>query len=102
MLFSSTQIFHYDHPSAEILHEDFSDRLEWQGTRDSDIQIGAIYIQNVTYNDSGTYQCTFHRTLLLALADEHVTVEKEVELSVVAKGKVGCSYLSAVGKDTFR
>ncbi|KAG7216806.1 hypothetical protein INR49_001460 [Caranx melampygus] len=79
-----THIFHYDHPSAEILHENFSDRLEWQGTQHSDIQIGAIYIHNVTYNDSGTYQCTFHRTLLLELGDEHVTVEKEVELSVVA------------------
>lgn len=51
-------------------------------------------MHNVTYNDSGTYHCTFHRTLLLELGDEHVTVEKEVELSVVAVGKV--VYLSAV------
>ncbi|XP_071324647.1 sodium channel regulatory subunit beta-1 isoform X1 [Trachinotus anak] len=77
-------IFHYDHPSAEILHEDFSNRLEWHGTQDRDIQIGAIYIHNVTFNDTGTYQCTFRRTLFLELADMHVIVEKEVELSVVA------------------
>ncbi|XP_040899328.1 sodium channel subunit beta-1 [Toxotes jaculatrix] len=77
-------IFHYDHPSAEILDEDFSNRLEWHGTQNSDIQTGAIYMLNVTFNDTGTYRCTFHRTLFLALSDELVTVEKDVELSVVA------------------
>ncbi|XP_015245483.1 sodium channel subunit beta-1 [Cyprinodon tularosa] len=77
-------IFHYDHPSATVLHQDFSDRLSWLGTLDEDVQIGAVYIQNVTFNDSGTYRCTFHRTLLLALQPEHVVVEKEVELTVVA------------------
>ncbi|XP_076593076.1 sodium channel regulatory subunit beta-1 [Chaetodon auriga] len=76
-------IFHYDHPSADILHEDFSDRLEWYGTPDSDIQTGAIYIHNITFNDTGTYRCTIHRTLFLSLYDEHVFVKKEVELSVV-------------------
>ncbi|XP_071376452.1 sodium channel regulatory subunit beta-1 [Centroberyx affinis] len=76
-------IFHYEHPDAYILHEDFGSRLEWRGTRDADIQIGAVYIQNVTFNDTGTYRCTFHRTLFLS-RNQHVTVEKEVELSVVA------------------
>ncbi|XP_039974803.1 sodium channel subunit beta-1 isoform X2 [Xiphias gladius] len=77
-------IFHYDHPSADILHEDFSDRLEWYGTQNSDIQTGAIFIHNVTFNDTGTYRCSFHRTIFLPLSNEHITVEKEVELSVVA------------------
>ncbi|XP_038566696.1 sodium channel subunit beta-1 [Micropterus salmoides] len=77
-------IFHYEHPSADILHEDFSDRLEWHGTQNSDIQTGSIYIQNVTFNDTGMYRCTVHRTLFLSQYHEHVTVEKEVELSVVA------------------
>ncbi|XP_030606124.1 sodium channel subunit beta-1 [Archocentrus centrarchus] len=77
-------IFHYDHPTADILHEDFSDRLEWHGTLNDDIQTGAIYINNITFNDTGTYRCTFHRTLFLPLSPEQVTVEKEVELSVVA------------------
>ncbi|XP_068425943.1 sodium channel subunit beta-1 [Clinocottus analis] len=77
-------IFHYDHPSAHILHEDFSDRLEWHGTKNGDIQIGAIYIHNVIFNDTGTYRCTINRTLFLPQYDEHVIVEKEVELNVVA------------------
>uniref|UniRef100_A0A3Q4BHX3 Sodium channel regulatory subunit beta-3 n=1 Tax=Mola mola TaxID=94237 RepID=A0A3Q4BHX3_MOLML len=84
-------IFHYDHPIGDILHEDFSSRLEWHGTQSSDIQMGAIYIHNVTYNDTGTYRCTIHRTLFLSQYDEHVTVEKEVELSVVAVGKRACA-----------
>lgn len=79
-----SHIFHYDHPSGEILHEDFINRLEWRGTLNSDIQTGAIYIHNMTFNDTGTYRCTIHRTLFLPLYDEQVTVEKEVELSVVA------------------
>lgn len=77
-------IFHYDHPSAHILDEDFSKRLEWKGTQNTDIQTAAVYLHNVTFNDTGTYRCTFHRTLFLSQTDEHVTVEKEVELSVVA------------------
>ncbi|XP_014881931.1 sodium channel subunit beta-1, partial [Poecilia latipinna] len=80
----SSQIFHYEHPNANILHEDFSDRLQWQGTLNDDVQIGAVYVQNVTFNDSGTYRCTFRRTLFLPLQPENVVVEKEVELTVVA------------------
>ncbi|XP_068615272.1 sodium channel subunit beta-1 [Brachionichthys hirsutus] len=78
-------IFHYDHPAAHVLDGNFSNRLEWYGTRDRDIQTGAIYIQNVTFNDTGTYRCTIRRTLLLAQYDQHVTVEKEVELRVVSE-----------------
>ncbi|XP_008428895.1 sodium channel subunit beta-1 [Poecilia reticulata] len=79
-----THIFHYDHPNANVLHEDFSDRLQWQGTLNDDVQIGAVYVQNVTFNDSGTYRCTFRRTLFLPRQPENVVVEKEVELTVVA------------------
>lgn len=71
------------------MHEAFSDRLEWHGTPDSDVQMGTIYIHNVTFKDMGTYRCTIHRTLLLPQRNEYVTVEKEVELNVVAVGKVG-------------
>lgn len=77
-------IFHYNHPAADVLDEDFSGRLEWHGTLHQDIQIGAVYLSNVTFNDSGTYLCTFRRTLFLPLKNELVTVEKEVKLRVVA------------------
>lgn len=88
----SSQIFHYDHPSAEILHKNFSRRLEWHGTPDRDVQTASIYIHNITYNDIGTYRCTIQRTLHLPRDDEHVTVEKQVELNVVAEGQCGYLY----------
>lgn len=79
------QIFLYTNPISIIMHEDFKDRLEWHGTKGTDdLQIGAIMIHNVTFNDTGTYRCVFERTLSLPLDDEHVTVTKDVELSVVA------------------
>lgn len=81
------QIFHYDYPTSTILHEDFASRLDWGGTKKTaDLQVGAIYIRNVTFNDSGTYTCTFERTLFLPLSDEHVTITKTVELIVLAEG----------------
>ncbi|GAA6080473.1 sodium channel subunit beta-1 isoform X1 [Tachysurus ichikawai] len=79
-------IFHYDYPTSTILHEDFKSRLEWSGTKGTaDLQIGAIYIQNVTFNDTGTYTCTFERTLFLLLHNEHVIIKKTVELNVLAE-----------------
>uniref|UniRef100_A0A3Q4BHR7 Sodium channel regulatory subunit beta-3 n=1 Tax=Mola mola TaxID=94237 RepID=A0A3Q4BHR7_MOLML len=81
----------FSHIDEFYIWRDFSSRLEWHGTQSSDIQMGAIYIHNVTYNDTGTYRCTIHRTLFLSQYDEHVTVEKEVELSVVAVGKRACA-----------
>ncbi|XP_016136999.1 sodium channel subunit beta-1-like [Sinocyclocheilus grahami] len=80
------QIFQYEYNNPTILHENFEGRLEWQGTMwTKDVQIGAIFIHNVTYNDTGTYLCTFHRTLYLPLYEEHVVINKEVELTVVEK-----------------
>ncbi|XP_016893188.1 sodium channel subunit beta-1-like isoform X2 [Cynoglossus semilaevis] len=76
-------IFHYDHPRAETIHEQFNGRMEWQGTKKSDIQSGTIYIHNMTFNDTGTYRCTFQRTIFLVQNDVHHIVEKHVELSVV-------------------
>ncbi|KAF7226500.1 sodium channel regulatory subunit beta-1 [Nothobranchius furzeri] len=84
-----SHIFHYDHPTASILDEAFSERLQWRGTLDQDIQVGAVYIQNITFNDTGTYRCTFHRTLFLPRSNEKVTVERVVELTVVATAKRG-------------
>ncbi|XP_060756999.1 sodium channel subunit beta-1 [Neoarius graeffei] len=81
-------IFHYDYPTSTILHEDFESRLEWRGTKGTaDLQIGAIYIRNVTFNDTGTYTCTFERTLFLQFSTEHVTIKKTVELTVLAHAK---------------
>ncbi|KAM9806136.1 sodium channel subunit beta-1 isoform X1 [Syngnathus typhle] len=78
-----THIFHYEHPSADVVDEAFRGRLDWLGTRGEDIQAATVAVRNVSYGDAGTYRCTFSRTLLLAGFRHHVIVEKEVELSVV-------------------
>ncbi|XP_037128889.1 sodium channel subunit beta-1 [Syngnathus acus] len=78
-----THIFHYEHPSADVVDEAFRGRLDWLGTRGEDIQAATVAVRNVSYGDAGTYRCTFSRTLLLAGFRHHVSVEKEVELSVV-------------------
>ncbi|KAI1894794.1 hypothetical protein AGOR_G00119410 [Albula goreensis] len=81
-----TQIFHYEHPISSTLHWQFDGRLKWEGTDGSDVQIGAIMIHNVTFNDTGTYRCTIERVLDVPHErdTEHVTINKDVELSVVA------------------
>lgn len=86
MCVCSRQIFQYDHPTGLSLHPGFTGRVAWRGTLDPDVQIGAIFISNLTANDSGTYLCRFQRTLFLPLYDQQATIEKEVELQVVAEG----------------
>ncbi|KAJ3598455.1 hypothetical protein NHX12_001965 [Muraenolepis orangiensis] len=82
-----SHIFQYDHPTARSLHPDFSGRVEWRGTQDPDIQIGAIFVSNLTANDSGTYRCRFQRTLFLKLYNHQTTIEKVVELQVVVEAQ---------------
>ncbi|XP_030637227.1 sodium channel subunit beta-1 [Chanos chanos] len=79
-------IFSYQYPDSTIHHEDFEERLEWYGTKGtSDVQIGAVLIHNVTFNDTGTYRCSFLRTLYLPVKEEFVNITKEVELTVVSE-----------------
>ncbi|XP_052000739.1 sodium channel subunit beta-1 isoform X2 [Xyrauchen texanus] len=81
-------IFQYEYTSPSFLHENYEGRLEWHGTMGTtDVQNGAIFIHNVTFNDTGTYRCTFHRTLFLPPDEEHVTISKDVELTVVKEAK---------------
>jgi hypothetical protein len=87
----SHQIFQYDHPTALSPDPVFAGRVEWRGTLDPDIQIGAIFISNLTANDSGTYRCRFQRTLFLSLYNHEDIIEKRVELQVVAEGGFSCS-----------
>ncbi|XP_076869385.1 sodium channel regulatory subunit beta-1 isoform X2 [Brachyhypopomus gauderio] len=79
-----THIFHYEHPVSNVLHDDFENRLEWHGTKGTeDVQLGAVLLRNVTFNDTGTYICSFDRTLFLPVGDYQIQVQKTVELTVV-------------------
>ncbi|XP_063041560.1 sodium channel, voltage-gated, type I, beta b [Engraulis encrasicolus] len=79
-------IFTYDGGQSLIKDERYDDRLEWIGSVNTpDVQDASLYINNVTFNDSGTYRCRFNRVLEY----EHYTYEHEVDkyvkLVVMAK-----------------
>lgn len=81
------QIYTYNEYGATIESEQFSDRVDWNGSkRSNDIQDASIYLLNVTFNDSGTYRCFFNRVLFYDNYEYNTVVSKVVHLTVVAKG----------------
>ena len=82
------QIYTYNEEGGTIEHEHFMERVDWNGSkRSNDIQDASIYLLNVTFNDSGTYQCFFNRILTYEAYEFNIRVAKVVHLNVVAKGK---------------
>ncbi|XP_031151609.1 sodium channel subunit beta-1-like [Sander lucioperca] len=99
-------IYTYNEEGPLIEHDDFMDRLDWNGTkRSQDIQDGSIYLHNVTFNDTGTYRCFFNRILFYANHENSTVISKVVQLSVVAKATRGTAsivsevmmYVSIIG-----
>lgn len=83
------QIYTYNAYGPTIEHEQFLDRVDWNGSkRNNDIQDASIYLLNVSFNDTGTYRCFFHRTLSYKTYDYNTIISKVVHLTVVAKGIV--------------
>uniref|UniRef100_A0A8C2ZJ71 Sodium channel regulatory subunit beta-3 n=1 Tax=Cyclopterus lumpus TaxID=8103 RepID=A0A8C2ZJ71_CYCLU len=74
-------LFIYQNGRADIIDSRFSDRLHWNGSKKTDdLQDGSILILNVTFNDSGTYMCTFnpHR--------HHISDCMSLSVSLVTRG----------------
>lgn len=99
-------IFTYNEDGPTIENEHFMDRVDWYGSkRSNDIQDASIYLVNVTFNDSGTYQCFFHRILFYTSYEYNTVVSKVVHLNVVAKATRGTAsivseimmYVSIIG-----
>lgn len=88
MLFlTGPQIYTYNN-GPTIEHDQFLERITWRGSkRSSDIQDASIYLFNVTFNDSGTYQCFFNRALFYDNYEYNTVVSKVVHLTVVGKGR---------------
>ncbi|XP_037651770.1 sodium channel, voltage-gated, type I, beta b isoform X1 [Sebastes umbrosus] len=83
-------IYTYNEGSATIEHDDFIDRVDWNGSKRShDIQDASIYLLNVTFNDSGTYQCFLNRILFYTSYEYTTLITKVVHLTVVAKATRG-------------
>ncbi|XP_019959954.1 sodium channel regulatory subunit beta-1 [Paralichthys olivaceus] len=99
-------IYTYNEGVASIESDDFMDRVDWNGSKMSnDIQDASIYLLNVTFNDTGTYSCFFHRILFYENHEYNTDVTKVVHLNVVAKATRGTAsivsevmmYVSIIG-----
>ncbi|KAI4876582.1 hypothetical protein NFI96_001545 [Prochilodus magdalenae] len=94
-----THIYSYgDTMRGTITDDRFTDRLYWNGSKETlDLQDGSLYILNVTFNDTGTYQCYFDRTLNYDYYEFRTNATKFITLNVVPKATRGmASILSEV------
>lgn len=99
-------IYTYNEEGPTIEHDQFVDRVDWNGSkRSNDIQDASIYLLNVTFNDSGTYRCFFNRILFYENYEYNDIVSKVVHLTVVGKATRGTAsivsevmmYVSIIG-----
>ncbi|KAI1901937.1 hypothetical protein AGOR_G00039560 [Albula goreensis] len=99
-------IYTYEDKNAMILDERFEDRVDWNGSKNTeDLQDASIYILNVTFNDTGTYRCLFNRILTYPFYEFSTKASKLVHLTVVAKATRGMAsivsevmmYVSIIG-----
>ncbi|CAK6964261.1 sodium channel%2C voltage-gated, type I, beta a [Scomber scombrus] len=82
----SSHIYRYEYNSEEIVDTRFYDRLEWAGSKQTkDLQDGSIYIRNVTFNDTGVYNCTIKRTLMYPNYEFETHNSKIVTVKVVPR-----------------
>ncbi|KAM9353890.1 sodium channel, voltage-gated, type I, beta a [Symphorus nematophorus] len=81
-----SHIYSYEYPSPEIIDYRFYERLDWNGSKKTkDLQDGSIYILNVTFNDTGTYRCTFSRVLIYPSYEYHTNTTKTIIMNVVPR-----------------
>uniref|UniRef100_UPI0037E94058 sodium channel, voltage-gated, type I, beta a n=1 Tax=Semicossyphus pulcher TaxID=241346 RepID=UPI0037E94058 len=79
-----SSLYNYVKQRPQIIDQRFYDRLHWNGSKETtDLQDGSIYILNVTFNDTGLYQCTFYRTLKYNSYEFQTTDTKTISLKVV-------------------
>ncbi|XP_028280907.1 sodium channel subunit beta-1-like isoform X1 [Parambassis ranga] len=80
----STPLYSYQNLAGDTIDPRFYERLHWNGSKNTrDLQDGSIYILNVTYNDTGTYQCTFNRILLYPNYRSGTNTTKNITIHVV-------------------
>ncbi|XP_022620082.1 sodium channel subunit beta-1-like [Seriola dumerili] len=80
-----SHIYTYDNGS-NTTDPRFIGRLRWNGSKQTrDLQDGSIYILNVTYNDTGTYQCIFNRILMYPNYQFQTNARKNITINVVPR-----------------
>ena len=82
--FLSPKIFKFDIDSPVDLDGPYKGRLRWDGTQD--LQDLSISIINVTFNDSGVFECNVIREFVFDSFNPSVSITKEIKLTVKAEG----------------
>ncbi|XP_061573767.1 sodium channel, voltage-gated, type I, beta a isoform X2 [Cololabis saira] len=80
------RVYSYHNDGGEVLDQQFYERLHWNGSKQTlDLQDGSVYLLNVSYNDSGSYLCVFHRTLVYPEYEFSTNTTKSFYLNVVPR-----------------
>ncbi|XP_075957079.1 sodium channel regulatory subunit beta-3 [Anarhichas minor] len=80
---NKTPIYKYVVDSPVELDGPYKGRLAWNGS--PDLQDLSIRIINVTYNDSGIYECNVYRQFTFDYFKPSASLTKEIKLKVKAK-----------------
>ncbi|XP_071352964.1 sodium channel regulatory subunit beta-3 isoform X2 [Trachinotus anak] len=78
-----THMLRYENGTPMEFDGPFKDRLTWNGSQD--LQDVSIQILNITYNDSGFYECSVHREFEFNSFTHSVTIDKNITLKVKEK-----------------
>lgn len=82
------QFYSYKDATEEITDARFYGRLRWKGSNNTkDLQDGSVYINNVTFDDAGTYLCVFNRVLMYPIYRFKTNTSKSFVLTVVPQSK---------------
>lgn len=81
---SSSQIYKYEDDVPEEVDGPFKGRLTWNGSQD--LQEMSIRIKNVTFNDSGLYECHVLREFEFGFFSPTFFTIKNITLNVKEKG----------------
>uniref|UniRef100_A0A672ZDF2 Sodium channel, voltage-gated, type I, beta a n=1 Tax=Sphaeramia orbicularis TaxID=375764 RepID=A0A672ZDF2_9TELE len=81
-----SHLYSYEDLIGDVIDPRFYERLDWNGSKQTkDLQDGSIYILNVTYNDTGTYQCRFNRVLMYPNYEFQTNASKTIIINVVPR-----------------
>ncbi|KAG7238709.1 hypothetical protein INR49_031225 [Caranx melampygus] len=80
---AKTRMLKYENGIPEQQDGPFKDRLTWNGSQD--LQDVSIQILNVTYDDSGVYECHVLRELEFSFFTHPVSIMKNITLKVIEK-----------------
>lgn len=78
-----THIYKYENDSPMDVDGPFKGRLAWNGSQD--LQDISIMILNVTFNDSGLYECNVLREFEFGFFTPSFTITKNISLNVKEK-----------------